>query len=138
MQLKLLLKKLEGYDIDTSMFPELYEEYFKKYSSLPIDYEFREEKGIFTNLEAIMMALDYFRPYFDTSEFSKLVCKKIISFSRLHCACMSGNPAHPELYVGNLARPSSVIPQGLSVECTKRGSIRLSTRLGYPQELVKF
>lgn len=138
MNAKELMERLTKSGIDTTHFAEWYEEYYKKYSSgESVDWNFSSNRQLFTRYNSLMTALEYFKPYFSKEEFSKLVCKKFISYSRLHCACIFGNPSDPELYAGSIAQPNPDLPINLKVICSKSGYVSVSTERGYSPKLVR-
>lgn len=64
-----------------------------------------------------------FKNYFDESEFGKLVCKKILTYSRIHVASLSANNVGENLPVTRYAIPCKELPKVLFVSCDENGQV---------------
>ena len=87
------------------------------------------------SVEAVIKACIPWKPYVvDEIEYSKLVCRKVISMARIHTAIISSNE-QSNAYIGNVCRiKTGEIPEYMSTSATYEGKAFIRKGFGNEQK----
>lgn len=132
MNTKELKRRLEREEIDVSSFDEIIEETKNKDSNFKEDFGFLSSK----RLKGALETLSYFRSFFSAEEYGKLVCKKLISYTKIHAIFLSTTSPHKELNVKTFANPNIESLPFIEASCSPYGSVKFSNHIGYQLQLV--
>ena len=129
MKPEALIKKLELKKIDCTYIKRYCQSYVPKYLHEPSPRR-RLDFINLHNLDGILKMCEPFKPYFSEEEYSKVVCKSIISYSKLHAGCLSAHSEYPELNITTLATPSKPLPKFLVTTINDNGTAKIMKQFG--------
>lgn len=124
-----LLTNLKNRQYNTSVL----EEYIAEHRDDEEDTFLKELRHLLLpQLCGVIKLCELFRQYFDENEFSKLVCKTVISFTKLHAAALSAHSIYPELNVKRFANPNRELPKFFYAWCSPNGLVTYCNCYGGP------
>lgn len=129
-----LIKNLKDKEIDTTVIEQYISEHL-----LDADDLFKKDlpKLTYTQVCGVLKMCEPFRPYFSHTEFSRLVCNMVISFTKLHAAALSSFSKYKELNVRSFATPNKELPKFLLTQCSTSGrACRCDTYGGPYTEII--
>lgn len=129
MKLKALMNKLQQEGIDGTYIEQYCQNYVPEHPSEPSLKE-RFKFIDFIRLYGLLKMCKPFRPYFSNEEYSKVVCKSIISYSKLHAGCLSATSEHEELNITTLATPCAPLPKFLITTVNDSGTAKIMKNYG--------
>jgi len=143
MKVKTLVTWLENEGINSSYIHRYLDELPKKgessemnHSKLPVfkkeDFMVSLQKITENQLEAVLKMCLPFKEYFESEEYSKLVCRMVLSFAKNHCAALSAFSEFIHLDVCTYATPCRELPDFLVTTCTTSGLTYISRKHGSP------
>lgn len=140
MKTKEIISLLTNEGLDFSCFEEHAKTTYRKRMEVLAEYGVRKNYG-YTHLDipynisseqfnGVLKACEPFKEYFDLSEYSKLVCEKLLSFSRNQVAVLTSFSQYPELNVCTYASPNKDLPKYLETICNSSGNTKICTAYG--------